>query len=62
MDIFTCDCDSNKFIVVENFSYKAEVGDDGVLCCGLPAGGIDYIECAECGQRFSECFFSYIIF
>lgn len=62
MAIIKCECDSKQFIVVESYSYRAELEDDGSLCCGKSDGGIDYIECAECGQRYSEGCFKEIIF
>ena len=62
MFIKKCECGSKYFNIVEIYNYKADVDEEGYLVCGKTNGGIDSIECAECGQRFSEKCFKDIIF
>jgi transcription elongation factor Elf1 len=43
-------CGSLEFTVVETYAWRGDVDDSGVLACTKAEGGIDYIDCANCGK------------
>ena len=48
-------CGSKSFIVIESYAYKAELDEDmpSTLDCFKGDGGIDIIECPDCGEQYT---------
>jgi hypothetical protein len=46
-------CGSREFTVVETYAWRGDVDDPGVLSCTNAEGGIDYIDCGNCGESFA---------
>lgn len=57
-------CGSKHFNVIETYAYNAELSEDepSTLVCGKPDGGIDIIECPDCGEQYTCDDFSDINF
>ncbi len=43
-------CGSREFTIVETYAWRGDVDDSGALSCTNAEGGIDCIECANCGE------------
>jgi hypothetical protein len=43
-------CGSRELTVLETYAWRGEVDDSGILSCTNAEGGIDSIECANCGE------------
>jgi hypothetical protein len=55
-------CGSHKFIVVETYAWRGDVDDEGRLGCANAEGGIDSIDCANCGESYAVDRFAQIDF
>jgi hypothetical protein len=55
-------CGSCEFIVVETCAWRGDVDDSGVLSCTNAESGIDYIDCANCGDSCAVDRFAQIDF
>jgi uncharacterized protein YuzB (UPF0349 family) len=55
-------CGSRKFAVVETYAWRGEVDESSALGCTNAEGGIDLIECADCGEPCAADGFAQIDF
>ena len=55
-------CGSREFSVVETYAWRGDVDDSDVLSCTNAESGIDYIDCANCGESTAVDRFAQIDF